>query len=123
MNLKRRHFLMFLGAATSSVALEPVLASNKKYSLGLADEIAAQNTAKSSTKLASNLNFTPIQTPIPLGIENTAPQQQIQAYSTYDVQDNLVLPEEFTYDVIAAWGDRVGDSRFGYNNDYLVRLV
>ncbi len=35
------------------------------------------------------------------------------------IQDDLVLPEGFTYDVIAAWGDRVGDSRFGYNNDYL----
>jgi secreted PhoX family phosphatase len=25
----------------------------------------------------------------------------------------------FTYDVVAQWGDKVGDSRFGYNNDYL----
>ena len=41
------------------------------------------------------------------------------AYSTYEVKDELVLPEGFTYEVIAAWGDRVGDSRFGYNNDYL----
>ena len=25
----------------------------------------------------------------------------------------------FSYELIAAWGDKVGDSRFGYNNDYL----
>ncbi|WP_428363712.1 PhoX family protein, partial [Leptodesmis sp.] len=37
----------------------------------------------------------------------------------YNVVDDLVLPEGFTYDIIAAWGDPVGDSRFGYNNDYL----
>lgn len=31
----------------------------------------------------------------------------------------MVLPEGFTYDIIGSWGDRLGDSRFGYNNDYL----
>lgn len=30
-----------------------------------------------------------------------------------------MLPEGFTYDVIASWGDALNDSRFGYNNDYL----
>lgn len=43
----------------------------------------------------------------------------MQAYSAYEVADDLVLPEGFTYDIIAAWGDKVGDSHFGYNNDYL----
>ncbi|MGK7950460.1 MAG: PhoX family phosphatase [Xenococcaceae cyanobacterium] len=119
MSLKRRHFLMFLGAATGSIAIPPVLASNKKYPLALAEETIASNTAKNLTKLANHLNFTPIKTSIPLGIENITPQAQIEAYSTYDVRDELSLPEEFTYDLIAAWGDRLGDSRFGYNNDYL----
>jgi secreted PhoX family phosphatase len=45
--------------------------------------------------------------------------KQIEAYSTYEVVDDIVLPEGYTYDVIGAWGDPVGDSRFGYNNDYL----
>ncbi|MEM8505640.1 MAG: alkaline phosphatase PhoX, partial [Cyanobacteria bacterium P01_D01_bin.1] len=40
-------------------------------------------------------------------------------YAQYAIQDDIVLPDGFTYDVIAAWGDPVGDSRFGYNNDYL----
>ena len=30
-----------------------------------------------------------------------------------------MLPEGYTYDIVAQWGDKVGDSRFGYNNDYL----
>ena len=125
MNLKRRHFLRFLGAAAGSVALEPVLASKNKYPSSLAEATVTQTSAKSLTELPNSLNFTPIKIPIPLstsdplGVKNSSPQQQIQAYSTYEVQDDLVLPEEFTYDVIAAWGDPLGDSRFGYNNDYL----
>ena len=127
MNLKRRHFLKFLGATVGSVALEPVLASNK-YPSSLAEETVAQTSAKFLAKLPSSLNFTPIKIPIPLdtniplGIKIGSSQEQIQAYSTYEVKDDLVLPKEFTYDVIAAWGDRLGDSRFGYNNDYISLL-
>lgn len=35
-------------------------------------------------------------------------------------RDDLVLPAEFTYDVIALWGDRLPgtNSRFGYNADF-----
>ena len=128
MNLKRRRFLNFMGAAAGSVALKPVLASNNQYPSFLAEETIAQNSAKLFAKLPTGLNFTPIQVPIPLdmeiplGLKTASPQEQIAAYSTYEVKDDLVLPEEFTYDVIAAWGDRVGDSRFGYNNDYLSLL-
>ena len=45
--------------------------------------------------------------------------RQTSEYSRYAVMDDVVVPEGYTYDVIAAWGDPVGDSRFGYNNDYL----
>ncbi|HIK46552.1 MAG TPA: DUF839 domain-containing protein, partial [Leptolyngbyaceae cyanobacterium M65_K2018_010] len=48
-----------------------------------------------------------------------APGQQATELATFVVKDDLVLPEGYTYKVIAAWGDPVGDSRFGYNNDYL----
>lgn len=34
--------------------------------------------------------------------------------------DDLVLPEGFTYDLVAAYGDRIGRGQsFGYNNDFL----
>lgn len=56
---------------------------------------------------------------MPLETAGITPDQQIELYSTYEVVDDLVLPAGFSYEVIAAWGDKVGDSRFGYNNDYL----
>lgn len=49
---------------------------------------------------------------MPLETAGITPAQQIELYSTYEVVDDLVLPAGFTYEVIAAWGDKVGDSRF-----------
>lgn len=69
----------------------------------------------------SPLSFEPVQGPMPLPTTgaNLAKQVSDEDYSTYEIQDDLVLPKNFTYDLIAAWGDPVGDSRFGYNNDYI----
>ena len=103
MTLKRRNFLLFMGASAGTLFLG---SGYKKFSMPFAE------------KSSSGLSFKPVKVPMPL--DNTlAKAEQIAAYSTYEVSDDLVLPEGFTYDVIGAWGDRLGESRFGYNNDYL----
>lgn len=111
MSLKRREFLLFLGASFTTAALP-----------------ACENRLNSSSpkaKPAVSLPFQPIQGPLPLNSReqliniSTSSEDVIKAYSTYEVVDDLVLPEGFTYDVIATWGDPVGNSRFGYNNDYV----
>ncbi|PSF37104.1 phosphatase [Aphanothece hegewaldii CCALA 016] len=107
MNLKRRHFLMFIGATVGGTLLR---LNEKTFSMPFSKIVAKKN---------SELSFQPIKTPIPLEIDSYTKEQQIATYSTYEVVDDLVLPKDFTYDIIAAWGDPVGDSRFGYNNDYL----
>ncbi len=56
---------------------------------------------------------------MPLLTDGTAAKLQSELYSTYHVKDDIVLPQGFSYDVIAAWGEKVGKSRYGYNNDYL----
>ncbi|RMF24039.1 MAG: DUF839 domain-containing protein [Cyanobacteria bacterium J083] len=114
MNIKRRNFLTFLGLAASGVLLDSWQTNPKKYSQTPDKKTVAQTTDK-----LSRINFQPIQTPIPLSIEEMKPEAQIEAYRTYTVQDDLVLPPGYTYDLIAAWGDKVGNSRFGYNNDYI----
>ncbi|MBE9169090.1 DUF839 domain-containing protein [Pleurocapsales cyanobacterium LEGE 06147] len=120
MTLKRRHFLLFLGATTSSLALDSLSTNKHKSAFSLTQETATQKSEKTTLATAGNtLSFKPVQVALPLDIEALAPEQQKQAYSTYEVKDDLVLPEGFTYDLVAAWGDRVGDSRFGYNNDYV----
>ncbi len=113
MTLKRRDFLLFLGATTGSLTWD-ALRNHRAIALSQKTQQLAQSTA-----VNNSLGFEPIKTPIPLPIDGLTITEEIEAYSNYEVQDDLVLPPGFTYDVIAAWGDRLGDSRCGYNNDYL----
>ncbi len=113
MALKRRHFLMFLGMGAGSIALQPIV-SGKQSSLSWQGEAASAQGAS-----VSRLSFKPIKSPMPLPTDSMSQDKQISDYGEFKVVDDLVLPEGYTYDVVAAWGDRVGDAYFGYNNDYL----
>jgi len=100
MKLKRRDFLLFLGAGAATVTLGTYLIQQKKGIL-------------------SGIGFQPVKGPMPLETNNIPVAQQIADFSKYEVADDLVLPEGYTYDIVGAWGEKIGDSRFGYNNDYL----
>ena len=108
MNIKRRDFLLFMAGSAGALTLG---------SLGGCNSNNANQFVISSGK--SSFAFKPIQGAIPLQTSALSPEEQKQQYSEYEVVDDLVLPNGYKYQVIAAWGDRVGDSRFGYNNDYL----
>lgn len=108
MSITRRNFLLFLSGSAGAVALN---------SLGGCETKSAIESTKQLVK--ATFSFQPIKGPIPLKTFLGNQNQQKQQYSTYEVVDDLVLPSGFGYQVIAAWGDKVGDSRFGYNNDYL----
>jgi uncharacterized protein len=115
MNVNRRHFLLFFGAAAGSLAT--CSWPGKKTMLN-SSSVMAETITKFETTTTS-LNFQPVKVPLPLNTDIFPVAQQLATYKSYEVKDDLILPEGFTYDLIAAWGDRVGDSRFGYNNDYL----
>ncbi|MFB2838125.1 PhoX family protein [Floridanema evergladense] len=100
MKLKRRDFLFLLGAGAATVALGTYLVKQKKGIL-------------------SGIGFQPVKGPMPLEINDVPVAQQIADFSKYEIADDLVLPEGYTYDIVGAWGEKIGDSRFGYNNDYL----
>ncbi|MEW6493605.1 MAG: alkaline phosphatase PhoX [Cyanobacteriota bacterium] len=114
MALKRRNFLLFLGASAGNVALGSLLTAGKTFSMPF-------TKPDSTERLVGNgLSFEPIQGPLPLPTDKVELTQQLsENYNYYEIKDDLVLPENFTYDVVVTWGDPVGDSRFGYNNDYL----
>lgn len=102
--MKRRDFLLFLGAAAGTVSLV---------------SLAKNDHQKNFIGKLTNLSFKPVQSPMPVLTDAMAPDKQISAFTQYEIKDDLILPEGFVYDVIGAWGDKIGDSRFGYNNDYL----
>ncbi|MEM9537974.1 MAG: alkaline phosphatase PhoX [Cyanobacteria bacterium P01_E01_bin.42] len=111
MSIKRRNFLLFMGASAGSVALGSLGSPRQAFSMPF--------SGTGSSFGGNGLSFQPVKLPIPLDVNNLTRNKQLESYSTYQVQDDVVLPPGYTYDVIGAWGDRVGDSRFGYNNDYL----
>ena len=113
MNVNRRNFLLFLGTAGF---LTCDLGNNKSEAKS---STRVKNSPSSLAKTDFSLCFQPVRVPLPLKAEQLSVTRQIEDYANYQVQDDLILPDGFTYDLIAAWGDRVGDSRFGYNNDYL----
>jgi secreted PhoX family phosphatase len=102
MTINRREFLLFMGATSGMIACNVVGVKPKH-----------------SPATYSPLPFKPVKLPLPLTVEGMSPQQQMESFSSYQVQDDLVLPEGYTYQTIATWGDAVGNSRFGYNNDYV----
>lgn len=128
MSLKRRHFLTFLGAATGtsvlgSLGCQPAQQTTISSVSGIPEGAASgagggvPNAAPTpEVKLAA---FDPLRGPLPYDAINVSAERQPMEFGQYIIQDDIVLPDGFTYDVIASWGDEVGGSRFGYNNDYL----
>ena len=100
---------MFLGASAGTLALGSCGQTVRTTTSTLNKGVTATNS----------LNFHPVKVPIPLDIDSQVSTKGIEAYRTYDVIDDIVLPDGFTYDIIGAWGDKISESRFGYNNDYL----
>ncbi|EDX87342.1 conserved hypothetical protein [Synechococcus sp. PCC 7335] len=115
MSIKRRQLLLFLGAAAGTTALKPVgLLPSKAATSG-----ALETSLDSAIALSSTASFQPLKSPMPYDAINISAERQPAEYAQYEIQDDIILPDGYTYDVIAAWGDPIGDSRFGYNNDYL----
>jgi uncharacterized protein len=108
MSLTRRNLLVFLGTVASTTLL--------KSCQNGSTPVSSNPTDLSSAKVVS---FQPVQGPMPMPTGTIGLNEQIDKLSRYEVVDDLLLPNEFSYDIIGTWGDKVGDSRFGYNNDYL----
>ncbi len=118
MIIKRRDFLTFIGGIGGAMLLEAIPGDRliPKFSMPFMKNNSS-NAAFAATD--SFLSFKPIKGTMPLKTDAIALSEQSQVYKNFEVMDDLVLPKGFVYDVIATWGDKVGDSRFGYNNDYL----
>jgi secreted PhoX family phosphatase len=108
MSTTRRNFLLLLGGSAGAVALNSLVGCERKTTL-----------LPTTSEVKASFPFNPIQGPIPLETAGLQAAKQKDLYSSYEVVDDLLLPEGYQYQVIAEWGDKVGDSRFGYNNDYL----
>lgn len=118
MKLKRRDFLFLFGTSVGSATLNSCFPSRQEAPLENR-ELGKQSSSLKISGDGEAISFKPIQGYLPLETDGFSEAEQIKVYGQIEVVDDLVLPEGYTYDVIAAWGDSLGNSRFGYNNDYL----
>jgi secreted PhoX family phosphatase len=118
MMINRRNFLLFVGTTAGISAIESLAKGQDLTGLSVKEKGISPEFSSASISTVKR-NFQAVKLPLPLAIDGISPEAQVSFYSTYTVIDDLVLPEGYTYDIVASWGDRVGDSRFGYNNDYL----
>ncbi len=110
MSLKRREFLLFMGSAIGTTTLPACM--------GQSSRLPALSATDLAQKLAG-VGFAAVQGPLPLETGTIAVAEQVKQLAQYAVQDKLLLPEGYSYQVIGSWGDKIGDGRFGFNNDYL----
>lgn len=92
MSLKRRHFLMFMGASAGSLALQPLVQNGQKLSPALEGTPASAQTA--------TLPLTPVKEPMPVETDGVSLANQISQYSSFTVKDDVVLPPGCTYDIL-----------------------
>lgn len=104
----RRKFIKFFGAGTAlaSSSLAFTYSMNRKF-------------AELSKALIKRYSWKPLKLSFPHPTSGIEPEDQIISYAYHEVEDDLILPEGFTYNVVASWGDPVGDSRYGFNNDHI----
>ncbi len=110
MSLKRREFLLFMGAAIGTTTLPACLGNTTSLPTIPGTDLA--------NKLAG-VGFASVQGPLPLETGAIALADQVKQLAQYEVKDQLQLPAGYSYQVIGSWGDKIGDGRFGFNNDYL----
>ncbi|MEB3266430.1 MAG: alkaline phosphatase PhoX [Cyanobacteriota bacterium] len=67
----------------------------------------------------AELPFEPVALPLPWPGDGLPAAAQRQSYGRSQVADRLVLPPGYRADVLATWGETVGQGRFGFNNDFL----
>jgi uncharacterized protein len=108
MSLSRRDFLLFMGSAIATTACQSLTKPGSTTALA----------TPFNPKLVG-VGFQPLQGPLPIETFAQPIAQQIASLARYEIKDDLILPEGYSYQVIGSWGDRLGNSRFGFNNDYL----
>ena len=115
-SVDRRKFLKYIGAGAG--AIFGTTAGSSLLQMGCAP---GSTRVGSWVKADGTGNWRQPAYPVPLpGSMGSRPDSEL--FASYEVRDDLVLPEGYRFDIVAEWGQVFGSSehqiRFGYGNDY-----
>jgi secreted PhoX family phosphatase len=140
MNFKRQKLLLFLAGSAGAIALSVIsicgvcalgiaiatsalmfkslvsLVSREKFSMPFI------TAAVKTHSLLKQLSLQPVRRAVPPEISSVTQLQQIKQYHSCEVEADLVLPQRFNYNILDTRSDKVGNSHFGYKNDYLAYM-
>ncbi len=119
----RRAFLRYVGYGVGAIAASGVMGPLMRNRL-IAEVPQAANPAagKAWADALGTPSWKPVSYPLPIPGDDGSAETDADRLASYEVKDDLVLPEGFRRDVVAQWGDRFdtgdGEFVFGYNADY-----
>ena len=89
--------------------------------LGLAAASAAGQSLISPSSAASRAKdpWPRVRGPIPLPSDGLSARAQRATYEQVTLLDRLEVPPGYQAEVLLSWGDRLGNTTMGFNNDYL----
>jgi secreted PhoX family phosphatase len=126
MNFKRQRLLLFLGGvcALRVFITAPAVMLNTLGSLISREKVSMPfiNPAVKTHSLLEQLSLQPVRRVVPSETSSIIQLQQIKQYRTCEVEADLVLLQRFAYNILDAGSDKVGNSHFGYKNDYLAYM-
>jgi len=108
--MNRRDLLALLGLGAAAAAASPGLSARPGPSAEL--PIPAPTPA-------GTLPFRPVRVPLPVPGDGLTAAEQQQVLRQLALNDRLVVPDGYRSELLAAWGDPVGEGRFGFNNDHI----
>ena len=114
--VSRRSFLKYVGAGAGTVAGAQLLGPLA----GCGGKSVTQRGAWVSS--SGMPQWEAVEYPIPLPGDPQSPAEDARRLAKYVVRDEVVVPEGFTTEVLARWGDEMGAAgnrfKFGFNADY-----
>jgi hypothetical protein len=106
--MNRRTLLQLLGLGAVTMALPAGARAN--------------HGALPAASGGTGLPFWPLAGPIPLPSDGLSASEQRWRYRRISLQDRVITAEGYGSELLLSWGDRLGEGRFGFNNDYLAFL-
>lgn len=119
--MNRRGFLRYVGAGAAGWTVSSCLGPLATGAYGRTPIQAAGGGVRGWVTAEGMPTWSAVGYPVPLP-GDAADVADAVRLATFEVRDDLVLPDGFRWDLIAQWGDAIqtpeGPRRVGYNHDY-----